>query len=79
MMKKTTIGIILLLASIVLFIGACTIQNKDQISEQNPEQQTGVGDNNTIYCTADVQECPDGSFVSRNPYNDCAFGECPEI
>lgn len=26
--------------------------------------------------TQDVQECPDGSFVARDPENDCAFREC---
>jgi hypothetical protein len=27
-------------------------------------------------CTLDVQECPDGSFVGRDPQNDCAFSPC---
>merc|ERR1711904_401699 len=30
-----------------------------------------------IMCAADVQECSDGSFVSRDPTNDCAFPACP--
>lgn len=30
----------------------------------------------SVLCTADVQECPDGSFVSRIPPS-CAFAECP--
>lgn len=29
-----------------------------------------------VACTMDVQECPDGSFVSRTPPN-CAFAKCP--
>jgi len=28
-------------------------------------------------CAADVKQCPDGSYVSRNPANDCAFDACP--
>jgi hypothetical protein len=28
-------------------------------------------------CAADVSECPDGSFVSRNPANGCKFDPCP--
>jgi len=28
-------------------------------------------------CTADVKLCPDGSAVSRNGANDCAFDPCP--
>merc|ERR1712159_580631 len=30
-----------------------------------------------IMCAADVQECSNGSFVSRDPTNDCAFPACP--
>jgi hypothetical protein len=32
---------------------------------------------NTVFCTADVFECPDGSYVSRDPENNCAFPPCP--
>ena len=28
------------------------------------------------FCTQDVFECPDGSFVSRDPQKDCAFKPC---
>ncbi|MHB1188066.1 hypothetical protein [Thiobacillus sp.] len=28
-------------------------------------------------CPADVRQCPDGSFASRNPTKDCAFEPCP--
>merc|ERR1719499_1756324 len=28
-------------------------------------------------CPADVQQCSDGSTVSRDPAKDCAFPECP--
>ena len=31
-----------------------------------------------IVCTADVYECPDGSFVGRDPMNNCEFKECEE-
>jgi hypothetical protein len=30
-----------------------------------------------LLCTADVQACPDGSFVSRDPAQGCAFRPCP--
>jgi hypothetical protein len=30
-----------------------------------------------IACPADVKQCPDGSFVSRNPASSCAFEPCP--
>jgi hypothetical protein len=31
-----------------------------------------------VACTADVKECPDGSFVARDPQNGCQFPACPE-
>jgi hypothetical protein len=30
-----------------------------------------------VACTADARQCPDGSYVSRNPANGCAFDACP--
>ena len=30
-----------------------------------------------LACAADVKQCPDGSTVSRNPAQDCAFNACP--
>ena len=29
-------------------------------------------------CTADVHQCPDGSFVSRNAAQGCSFDPCPD-
>ena len=31
-----------------------------------------------MICPMDVEECPDGSFVSRDPCNDCQFEECED-
>jgi hypothetical protein len=28
-------------------------------------------------CAADVRQCPDGSFVARDPARRCAFAPCP--
>ena len=33
--------------------------------------------NQDLACDADVQECSDGSFVSRDPTNGCEFPSCP--
>jgi hypothetical protein len=30
-----------------------------------------------VACAADVRQCNDGSFVSRNPDSDCKFDPCP--
>lgn len=32
---------------------------------------------NTVFCTADVKQCPDGNYVSRNPNAKCSFFSCP--
>ncbi len=37
-------------------------------SEQPPEE---------LVCLTDVQQCPDGSYVSRNPSKNCEFDPCP--
>ena len=37
------------------------------------EEETGV------FCPADAMECPDGTFVSRNPTNNCAFYDCSVV
>lgn len=34
--------------------------------------------NNDIFCTDDVNECPDGTFVSRDPSNGCNFEPCAD-
>lgn len=30
-----------------------------------------------VYCTSDAKQCPDGSYVDRDPENGCAFKPCP--
>ncbi len=30
-----------------------------------------------IVCTTEVKACSDGSYVSRNPDNNCEFDPCP--
>ena len=34
-------------------------------------------DDEAKMCAADVKECPDGSFVPRDPEDDCEFKPCP--
>ncbi|MEX2016958.1 MAG: cupredoxin family copper-binding protein [Candidatus Pacearchaeota archaeon] len=61
-------GIIVVIAVIVLLAavgGYIYISNSD------------YDDSDGVYCTADVFECPDGSFVSRNSNNNCEFFACP--
>ena len=30
-----------------------------------------------VVCTMEAKQCPDGSYVGRDPANDCAFKPCP--
>jgi hypothetical protein len=48
----------------LLFLSACSVQVEEQ---PKPEE--------IVFCTQDVMECPDGSFVSRMP-PDCEFAKC---
>merc|ERR1711937_842195 len=41
------------------------------------EDDSSMDKDEDIMCAADVQECSDGSFVSRDPTNDCEFPACP--
>src|SRR3989344_3218798 len=34
--------------------------------------------NGPVICTLDAKQCPDGSYVSRDPANNCEFFACPE-
>lgn len=56
----------------------------EQIWQQTGTQNTlkdtiedTINSNDQIYCIADVMECPDGSFVAREPEKNCEFKECP--
>ena len=37
----------------------------------------GLGTKNSVSCTLEAQQCPDGSAVGRDPSNDCEFDPCP--
>lgn len=46
--------------------------------QQTTKEETALEkSDDAIFCAADVQECPGGSFVARDPENDCAFKKCP--
>ena len=64
-MKKIFVCVFVLLFCTIL-LSSCTQQ------QSNPTLEQGTG----VLCTADVQECPDGSFVGRDPENNCMFKEC---
>lgn len=53
--------------------GVCKCRNNTDANEPQPPIKTG----NMTACTMDAKKCPDGTYVSRNPANGCAFNACP--
>jgi len=49
----------------ILAITGSPIENKEIITEKSK------------VCTGEVKECPNNSYVSRNPNNNCEFDSCP--
>ncbi|MBN2142432.1 hypothetical protein JW711_03810 [Candidatus Woesearchaeota archaeon] len=39
-------------------------------------QSDEEGNEESVICAQDVKECPDGTFVSRDPENNCEFERC---
>jgi len=52
--------------------------NAYQYTPQNHRIIAEDTNNNDIFCTDDVNECPDGTFVSRDPNNGCNFEPCSD-
>jgi protein-disulfide isomerase len=44
-----------------------------------PMVDSASSEDEIVACAMDVFECPDGSFVSRDPANNCVFSSCPAI
>jgi hypothetical protein len=75
----------LVLTALVLALAGCSadLPSANLPARVKPAPTPGVDvpppplDVSGRFCTADVQACPDGSFVSRNPDKGCAFNACP--
>lgn len=57
----------IIITAMLLFLILLTSCSQTEFTKEELEQ---------IVCTADVSECPDGSFVGRDPMNNCEFKEC---
>ena len=60
---------------------ACPIKNTDTnppVGSGQPPNQVPVDNDEEeiVFCTADVKQCPDGSYVGRTGPS-CAFAACP--
>ena len=70
-----------LAAALLLMLGACGAapgQPGSQPARALPPAPPPPSlPDQTVMCPADVKQCADGSFVSRNPAMDCVFNSCP--
>ncbi|MFT4304126.1 MAG: hypothetical protein ACMXYG_06165 [Candidatus Woesearchaeota archaeon] len=72
-MKKKLILTLTLM--VMLFVIGCSQNN---IIDNGPSDLIDDSSDDIVFCAQDVKECPDGSFVARNPDDNCNFFECPE-
>jgi hypothetical protein len=67
-------------ATLLLALGACgsTVAKTAPRTQALPPAPPPppMVDDGTV-CATDVKPCSDGSYVSRNPANGCAFDVCP--
>ncbi len=75
MLKK--IFLILSISMLVLFIAGCGEPVSDTDDTSVPADN--LTPDEPVVCAQDAKECPDGSYVSRDPTNDCEFDACPEL
>lgn len=54
-----------------------TFEDGDNGDEQMVVSSPDAPEASVVYCTADAQACPDGTFVERDPQNNCEFKPCP--
>src|SRR3989344_4308527 len=82
-LKKGIAPIIIAIIVAIIAVGGAggyMLINKSKIKNQNLNTQNQNTDNpnNQVVCAQDVNECPDGSFVSRVPPK-CEFAICPAV
>ncbi|MEK6889375.1 MAG: hypothetical protein AABW80_04695 [Nanoarchaeota archaeon] len=59
--------------AIVVVVGILIALNVEKADTPN-----SVGtETEQVFCTQDIRECSDGSFVSRDSNNNCEFKSCP--
>lgn len=60
--------------TIFLFISSKSFAMASTPDTKNPEKHN---ESELMFCAADAKACPDGSYVARDPKNDCKFKACP--
>ncbi len=75
--KNLLIGIaITILSFLVIFTGIQTFYPSPEYDDFCSQTKPPLVPKNQTLCAQDVKECPDGSYVSRDPNNDCEFFPC---
>lgn len=46
-------------------------------SELQFRKLVAISEGNDLYCTEEVKQCADGSYVARDSKNNCKFRACP--
>ncbi len=71
---------IAILAFLVIFTGIQTFYPAPEYDDYCGDERTPIPAKigEPVACTEDAKECPDGSFVSRDPTNDCEFFPCDD-
>ncbi|MFA5126550.1 MAG: hypothetical protein WC465_00935 [Patescibacteria group bacterium] len=70
---KNNIFIIIIILALIASAAFYFLRNKKPPINQSDKNNSK---NQEVYCTAEVKECPDGSFVGRVPPA-CEFAPCP--
>jgi len=94
MKKKTIIVLSAIVLIILIVAAVIIINNKEDRDQdfikaktqeelQTPQQENYLDqkpheEENAVYCTQEVRQCPDGSYVGRVP-PDCNFSPCPDF
>jgi hypothetical protein len=70
-------------AALLLALGACGANTPPPVAQPaSPGKQLPAAPppprmpDEGVACAADVKQCRDGSYVSRNPAQNCAFDAC---
>jgi hypothetical protein len=61
-------AVIFIVIALALGLGMYIMYPTPEKYEQPDEQ---------VACTMEALQCPDGSYVGRNPKNNCQFDPCP--
>lgn len=70
------LAVLILIVSFIAFVVgvvAVFFINSVHIEDSGSNEQNS----SDIFCTQEVMQCSDGSFVSRNSSRNCEFNPCP--